>query len=56
MIKFHYLISLSGLLLDVLYLPEQFNGSNGSISDTCINEKSRVVQWLQPEHELSCSG
>ena len=24
MMKFHYLISLSGLLLDVIYLPEQY--------------------------------
>ena len=24
----------------------------GSISDNCITEKSGVVQWIQPEHEL----
>ena len=26
--------------------------SPGSISDNCITEKSGVVQWIQPEHEL----
>ena len=24
----------------------------GSISDNCITEKSGVVHWIQPEHEL----
>ena len=38
MMKFHYLISLSGLLLDVLYLPEQFTAWNiwNEESDTAM--------------------
>ena len=31
MMKFHHLISLSGLLLDVLYLPERFTALNISV-------------------------